>query len=291
MHSIKNNFLQVSVKEIGAELCSIKSIKSSKEYVWQANPDVWNSHAPNLFPVIGCLKDGGFLYKAKEYKCPKHGFFRNNKNVSLVEKTENSFTFRLSYSEESLKIYPFKFEISIKYILEKNQLHVEHTIQNLGDEKMLFSLGGHPGFNCPMKEDEMYSDYYLEFEIPETDQTWRVLEDGLIGKDTISVFNAPGIINLHAHLFDDDALIFKNLKSKKVSLKSRKSKQVLSMEYKDFPYLGIWAKPNTNYVCIEPWIGIADSYNSDRNFETKEGLVSISAKQSFAATYTISIEE
>jgi galactose mutarotase-like enzyme len=291
MQTIKNKFLQVSVKEIGAELCSIKSVKSSKEYVWQVNPDVWNSHAPNLFPVIGCLKDGGYIYKGKEYKCPKHGFFRNNKNVSLLEKTENSVTYRLSYSEESLKIYPFKFKINIKYILEENQLHVEHTIWNLGEEKMLFSLGGHPGFNCPMNEDEAYSDYYLEFEIPETDQSWRVQQDGLIGKDTISVFNAPGIVNLHPSLFDNDALIFKNLKSKKVSLKSRKSKQVLSMEYKDFPYLGIWAKPNANYVCIEPWIGIADSYNSDRNFETKEGLVSISAKQSFAATYTISIEE
>jgi len=291
MHSIKNNFLQVSVKEIGAELCSIKSIKSSKEYVWQANPDVWNSHAPNLFPVIGCLKDGGFLYKAKEYKCPKHGFFRNNKNVSLVEKTENSFTFRLSYSEESLKIYPFKFEFKIKYILEGSKVFVEHTIINHGDEPMLFSLGGHPGFNCPMNDDENYTDYYLEFEEPETAQTWRVLPDGLIGKETVPVFDEPKIINLNPHLFDDDALIFKNLNSSKVSLRSRKSKQVLSMSFKDFPYLGIWAKPNAEYVCIEPWIGIADSTDTDRNFETKEGLISLDVNQTTVASYVISIEE
>ncbi len=291
MYSIKNKFLQVSVKETGAELCSIKSVKSSKEYVWQVNPDVWNSHAPNLFPVIGCLKENGFLYKGREYKCPKHGFVRNNKNVRLVEKTENSLAFTLMYSEESLKIYPFKFEFNIKYILEAGKVFVEHTIINHGDGPMLFSLGGHPGFNCPMNEDETYSDYYLQFEIPETDKTWRVQQDGLIGKDTIEVFDEPGIINLHPHLFDDDALIFKNLKSKKVSLKSRKSKQVLSVEYKDFPYLGIWAKPNAEYVCIEPWIGIADSYNSDRNFETKEGLISLPEKESFTATYTISIEE
>jgi len=291
MYTIKNKFLQVSVEEVGAELCSIKSRKSDKEYVWQANPDVWNSHAPNLFPVIGCLKEDGFLYKGQEYKCPKHGFVRNNKNVALVEKTENSLTFRLMFSKQSLEIYPFKFEFNIKYILKGNKVVVEHTIVNHGNEPMLFSLGGHPGFNCPMNNDENYNDYYLEFEEHETAQTWRVQKDGLIGNETVPVFNEPKIINLHSHLFDDDALIFKNLNSKKVSLKSRKSKQVLSMNFKDFSYLGIWAKPNAEYVCIEPWIGIADSFDTDRNFETKEGLISIQAKENFLANYFIEIEE
>ena len=291
MQTIKNKFLHVSVKEIGAELCSIKSVKSNKEYVWQANPEVWNSHAPNLFPVIGCLKDGGFIFNGKKYKCPKHGFVRNNKNVKLVEKTENSLIFRLMYSDDSLKIYPFKFEFNIKYQLEKNNLNVEHTIVNRGEEPMLFSLGGHPGFNCPMNDGETYNDYYLEFEKPETAETWRVQDDGLIGKQTVPAFDESNIINLHQDLFDDDALIFKNLNSKKVSLKSRKSKQVLSMVFNDFPYLGIWAKPKAEYVCIEPWIGIADSVDSDRNFETKEGLIFLPVKESFTATYTIEIEE
>jgi galactose mutarotase-like enzyme len=291
MHTIKNKFLQVSVKETGAELCSIKSVYSGKEYVWQANPEVWSSHAPNLFPVIGCLKDGGFLYNGQEYKCPKHGFVRNNKNVKLVERTENSLTFRLMYSEDSLKIYPFKFEFNIKYSLEENKLNVEHIIVNKGDNTMLFSLGGHPGFNCPINANESYSDYFLEFQEEETAETWRVQENGLIGKETVPVFDEPKIINLHPHLFDEDALIFKNLNSKKVSLKSRKSKQVLSMIFYDFPYLGIWAKPMADYVCIEPWIGIADSVDTDRNFETKEGLVLLGSKQSTTAIYTILIEE
>lgn len=291
MYTIKNELIQVSVKETGAELCSIKWVKSQKEYVWQANPKVWSSHAPNLFPVIGCLKDGGFVYKGKEYKCPKHGFVRNNENVVLVEKGENYLTFGLKYSDESLAIYPFKFEFRIRYAIEANNVLVEHTIVNHGDERMLFSLGGHPGFNCPMNADETYSDYYLEFEKPETAESWRVQKDGLIGKETVQVFDEPKIIHLHSHLFDDDALIFKNLNSSKVCLKSQKSKQVLTVSFKDFPNLGIWAKPNAAYVCIEPWIGIADSVDADRNFETKEGLVTLAAKQSAIATYCISIDE
>ena len=114
----------------------------------------------------------------------------------------------------------------------------------------------------------------------------------IISSNLIKILlDKPKIINLHPHLFDDDALIFKNLNSTKVSLKSRKSKQILSMNFKDFPYLGIWAKPNAEYVCIEPWIGIADSYDTDRNFETKEGLISLAAKEHFIATYFIKIEE
>lgn len=290
-YSIDNHLFQVTVKETGAELCSIKSLKSHNEYVWQGTPDVWAAHAPNLFPVIGCLKGDAFVYKGQEYECPKHGFFRKNDDVSLVEKSKDSLTFGLKYSIESLKIYPFKFELRIKFTLDGNNLHIEHEVINHGEDLMLFSLGGHPAFACPLNAHEEYSDYYLEFEKEEIADTWQVQKDGLIGKETLPIFNNTSILNLHPNLFDNDALVFKNLNSSKVSLKSRKSQQVLSMEFKDFPYLGIWAKPNADFVCIEPWLGIADSVDADRNFEYKEGLVSLPAKEKFSATYIISITE
>lgn len=291
IHTIKNKYCEVSVKEVGAELCSFKSLNSNKEYIWQAAPEVWASHAPNLFPIIGCLKDDGFLYKGKEYNCPKHGFFRKNSKVTLLEKSNNSLTYILKFDDETLKIYPFKFEIQLKYILEENKLTLQHTIINHGENEMLFSLGGHPAFNCVLNEGETYKDYYLEFEKPETAETWHVLKDGLIGKETTPVFDEPNCINLHPNIFDDDALVFKNLNSSKVRLKSKKSSQILSVEFNDFPYLGIWAKPNSNYVCIEPWIGIADSVDSDRDFEKKEGLAKVQSKKSYVASYYISIEE
>ena len=291
MHTISNTVLQISVKETGAELCSMKSLSSGKEYIWDGNPDVWAAHAPNLFPIIGCLKDDVFLYKGEDYNCPKHGFVRKNKNVTLLEKSDDSLTFGLAYSDETLKVYPFRFNFHIKYILEGNKLIVEHTVVNQGDSDMLFSLGGHPAFKCPLNEDENYSDYYLEFEKPETAQTWSVEENGLIGKETTKVFDEPTIINLHPNIFDSDALVFKNLNSSRVSLKSKKSKQVLSVSFNDFPYLGIWAKSNAEFVCIEPWLGIADSFDTDRNFETKEGLIKLPPKKSFSATYSIIIDE
>ena len=289
--TIKNEDFKVSVKETGAELCSFKSLKSGKEYIWQADPDIWASHAPNLFPIIGCLKDDAFIFKEREYNCPKHGFIRNNSDVKIVDQTDNSLTFGMSYSNDTLKIYPFRFEFRIKYTLNENRLKVEHIITNHGDEEMLFSVGGHPGFTCPLNKNESYHDYYLEFDKPDVSQTWQVQMNGLIAKDTLPVFDKPGIINLYSHIFDNDALVFKDLNSRKVSLKSRKSNQVLTVGFEDFPYLGIWAKPDAPYVCIEPWLGIADSADTDRNFETKEGVLKLQPKGAFTASYFISVEE
>ncbi len=126
IHSIKNQHFEVSVQEEGAELCSFKNLETGVEYIWQADPEIWGSHAPNLFPVIGVLKAGEYHFEGKTYQMPKHGFIRYNKAVQLKERTENKLVFELMYSEESLKQYPFRFNFRISFELEKNQLRVSH---------------------------------------------------------------------------------------------------------------------------------------------------------------------
>jgi galactose mutarotase-like enzyme len=155
---------------------------------------------------------------------------------------------------------------------------------------MYFSLGGHPAFKCPVHENENYDDYILEFEHTETSKTHLInMENGLISSKTKSVFNDSNSIPLKHDLFNEDALIFKDLKSKKVTLKSNKNGDILSVSYHDFPYLGIWAKPNGNYVCIEPWLGIADSETTNQNFKEKEGILTLDANKTFKAAYNIEI--
>lgn len=291
LYSIKNEKFQVTIKKEGAELSSFKSLKKGIEYIWKGDSDIWGEQAPNLFPIVGNLKGGTFIFEGKEYACPQHGIIRYNKNISLINKTENSLTFGLKFSEESLKDYPFKFEFQIKFLLEDNKLTIKHTISNHGDEIMFFSLGGHPGFTCPIHKNETYTDYYLEFENPETAKSWQILDKGMIGKETFPAFDEPTKINLHPQIFDNDALVFKNLNSSKVSLKSKKSNQIITVEFKDFSILGIWAKPNAPYVCIEPWLGIGDSLDSNKDFKTKEGILKLEAKKDFIASYNILIQE
>jgi galactose mutarotase-like enzyme len=290
-HAIENDFLKIAVQETGAELCQIQSTVTGKDFLWDADPDVWASHAPVLFPVIGAIKDGFVKYKGKQYSVPRHGFIRNNANVKLVDQTANSLTFGLKFNEETLEIYPFQFEFLITYSLEANKLTVNHKVINHGDTEMLFSLGGHPAFKCPLHEDEAYEDYYLEFYAVENDSTWLLEKNGLVGNVTKPIFENTNILHLNKHLFDNDALIFKHLVSKQVSLRSIKSSQVITVHYDDFKYLGIWAKPGGNFVCIEPWLGIADNADSDQNFETKEGILKLGTTETFEAKFVIEVSE
>ncbi|MDT0676218.1 aldose 1-epimerase family protein [Autumnicola musiva] len=289
-YSISNEHLKISILEKGAELCSIKNLTTGKEHLWQANPEIWNSHAPNLFPIIGILKDGFFLYKGEKYEMPKHGMLRNNKNIRLKEKTNDKLVFELIYSEETLKIYPFKFDFQIIFKLKGKTLEIGHKITNLDNKTMYFSVGGHPAFNAPVNENEEYEDYYLEFDQKMNLETYLLNENGLLSNKTEKVLENSAQIQLHKHLFDRDALIFKNISSKKVSLKSKISGTILSVEYPDFKNLGIWAKPGAPYICIEPWLGIADVEGTDQNLKNKEGILSLGAGKEFEAAYKIIIE-
>lgn len=292
IHIIENNRFKISIQKKGAELCSVLSLNSEREFMWNANPNVWGSFAPVLFPIIGALKNGEFLYKEKLYTVPKHGFIRNNENLVFKHISENCIEYSLKFDEESLKSFPFKFEFFVRYILIENQITVEYEVINHdSEEEMYFSLGGHPAFKCPINEEESYDDYYLEFEEVENVSTWEVLPNGLINSTTKSLIQNSNVLPLSRTLFENDALILKDLKSKRVSLKSKKSSTSISIEYTDFNYLGIWAKPGGQFVCIEPWLGISDSNTTDKDFTKKEGIIRLEANTDFKASYSIKIEE
>lgn len=149
MYSIENNKLKVAIKKTGAELCKITSVKNNTEFMWDGNPDIWNGTAPNLFPIIGALKENSYMYENKIYTLPKHGFVRHSEDIELFEETKNSLTFKLSYNDGLLKIYPFKFEFYITFKLIDNTLEISHTVKNTDDMAMYFSVGGHPHLNVP----------------------------------------------------------------------------------------------------------------------------------------------
>ena len=290
MYTLENRKLKIGIKKIGAELYQISSINNRNEFMWDANPAIWANHAPNLFPIIGALKEDSYRFENKKYTMTKHGFIRNNKDIALHEKTNDSLTFKLSQNESTLKSYPFKFEFYITYKLTDNKIDIIHTIKNCDKQSLYFSLGGHPAFKCPVYNDENYDDYFIEFEHEENSVRHLInMETGLISSKTKPVFNNSNKIPLTHDLFNEDALIFKDLKSRKVTLKSDTYGAILSISYKEFPYLGIWAKPNGNYVCIEPWLGIADYEDTNQELKTKEGILSLEANKSFTASYTIEI--
>lgn len=292
MYTLKNDLLLINIKSIGAELCAINSTKNDINFMWHADSNIWGSHAPNLFPIIGCMKDDSYTYNGETYPMTKHGFVRNNDTLKVKKQTDTEITFVLSSSSETLKMFPFYFEFKIGYTLKNNILTINHSVKNKGKKTMYFSLGGHPAFTCPLYKNEDYTDYQLKFEKAENSESYLLdMNTGLVTTKTKPVFDTNTTINLHGDLFNEDALIFKDLKSRKVTLEHKNKGGILSVNFDDFPYLGIWAKPNAPYVCIEPWLGIADSESTNQMIEEKEGIIHLDANSVFNASYSIEIDK
>ena len=288
MHTIENKFLRISIHEKGAELTSVYSKPLKLEYMWNGDPAFWAKQSPVLFPIVGGLKNNTYFYHNRAYELPRHGFARE-KVFSIIRQSPNEITFLLRSDEETRQVYPFEFEFAIGYSLHESTLSVKYQIRNVGSEEMYFSVGGHPAFKVPLLENTKYDDYYLEFNKAETSPRWAVSHDGLIEEEPIPVFKNDSIIPLHKELFMHDALVFKDLVSNKVSLKSNKHDRGIDFDFDGFPYLGIWAAKNADFVCIEPWCGIADSISTDQQLKNKEGIKKLSEWEDFNREWRVTV--
>jgi len=180
----------------------------------------------------------------------------------------------LKWDEKTLEVYPFKFSLTVSYILDGNTLITKYAAENLGNEAMWFSIGGHPAINCPLNPGLRFEDYYLEFDKNETAGVYR-LEGGLLADRPRPFFDGGKTIRLEHGLFTEDALIFKNLNSTSVTLRSDKSPERAVMDFKGFPFFGVWTKPGAPYICLEPWLGIDESHGFSGGLTEKEGIQSV----------------
>lgn len=270
---LENDKLKVTIKLKGAELSSVIDKQSGIEYMWQGNPDIWAYHAPNLFPVVGGLKENKIKIDGKEYNLNRHGFARTS-NFRRIEATPNQTVLSLDYDDETLKIYPYKFEFEITYRLHGNQVQVTYKVVNKEDKKIYFSVGAHPGFNVPLEAGEVYEDYYIEFEKEENLVASSLSDKGLFNGSHKEVLKGTKL-SLRPNLFDADALVFKKINSRSVTLKNNNGTQAVKLDFPKFKELGIWAKPGAPFVCIEPWLGYADSEIGQQDISEKPGIQSL----------------
>ncbi|MDC0933243.1 aldose 1-epimerase family protein [Arcobacteraceae bacterium] len=289
IHSIENDFIKVQVKEFGAELCSIQKKNDTVEYLWQADKNYWNRHSPILFPIVGKLLDDEYIYNNKTYKMTQHGFARDQL-FKLHSKKDDEIVFSLNETTETLKIYPFKFELLISYRLLKNTLEIGYKVVNHTLDKMFFSIGAHPAFNWPLSNQEDKENYYLEFTDTKELERLPLTPLGISSnKEIISLVNNR--LSLNETMFIDDALVIENLNNKSIVLKSTENKRKIEVSFENFPFVGIWSKPQGSpFVCIEPWCGIADGIEHDKNFEDKKGIITLEKDGIFQSNYQISIE-
>jgi galactose mutarotase-like enzyme len=284
-HKIAGAGFHAEIRMRGAELCSLKD-GQGREYLWQAGP-AWQRHAPNLFPIVGRLKDDKLRHAGKEYRLTQHGFARDRDFV-WEERAPDRCRLSLQEDTDTLASYPFAFRFEVLFCAENDGLSVRYKVTNPGKGTLPVSLGAHPAFLWPLAEGIRRESHSLTFSQAEEGMVRR-LSGGLLHS---GFFESPvegNILNLNEELFTADALIFEKPASRSVRY-SAPDTPVIEVSWDDgFRELGLWTKPGAGFLCIEPWHGIASPADFDGEFTGKPGLLLIPSGESRSASWQVRI--
>lgn len=280
--TISNSKLSAQIYCKGAELFSLKSLDNNQEYMWEGNPKFWEKHSPVLFPIVGTLKNNSYTYNDKHFQLLRHGLARNL-NFSLIHAADNQAIFSLQSSEETKKAYPFEFELQITYTLLDSKLELNYTIINNDKVAIPFSIGAHPAFALPNN----FESYSLEFNQQETLNCFT-LENDLVSDNSFEIALENKKLQLDYSIFENDALIFKTLQSRAITILENK-KPLLKVAFNDFKNLGIWTKVGASFICIEPWLGYSDAVHATGNLLEKEGIQLVAVNERFECGFSVEI--
>lgn len=287
MEQIKNDKLTLNVSEHGAEMQSIKDAKG-EEYLWDGDPAYWNRHSPILFPIVCGLWKDTYRIEGKEYKLSRHGFARDT-DFKLISKADDRITFALSDSEETLKDYPYHFNLGITYRLEGNKIHVIWHVENTDNKTIYFQIGGHPAFRVPGAEKGKHLEGTLRFDNTAPERLYGNV-GGCIVEGYHKVDTDNGIWHFTEETFADDAVIFDRSQLRHIELLDQEGKPHVTLDIKT-PAVGIWSPTGKHapFVCIEPWYGIHDWANYTGEFKDKYLMNQLLPGSSFMSEYTITI--
>lgn len=290
MMVLQNEQIKIKVQPIGAELQELTHLPTGINYLWTGDPAYWGKFSPVLFPIVGSLKENTYRYNGKAYSLSRHGFARE-KTFECIDQSEQSISFLLTDDASTRAVYPFAFNLVIRYALDGNRLSCSYLVSNTDSKPILFSLGAHPAFAVPLPVPGVsttYTDYYLEFD-HSAELNRYSLHNGLIKTETQTVPLNNKQLHLDPALFTADAIVLKHIPDSSIRLACRKHSHGLDFSFRDFPYFGIWAASNAPFVCLEPWCGIADSVDHQQNLEEKEGIIQLEPGQLFERSWVVSL--
>lgn len=285
-HTLRNSTYELQVSEHGAEIRSLK--KHGKELMWQADPRFWGRTSPILFPVVGNFYGKEFRYEGRTYKMSQHGFARD-RDFELINASEKELLFELKSDEDTLAAYPFEFVLQIGYQLNENGVTISWTVKNPAEKELLFSIGGHPAFNCDLGNSKLA---FFKDGAPVSGN----LKSGVLANDgsgcvcdRIDEYALEnGQLRLSKELFDIDTIILEDRQVDEVALLTLDNEEQVRVRF-DSPIVGIWspAGQNAPFVCIEPWYGRCDRAGFNKELSEREHGNRLNPGEIFEVSYTI----
>lgn len=285
---LRSDDLTAEVDPRGAQLSVLKDRKG-RDLLWDGDPAIWAGRAPILFPIVGELANGTYRLGGMPYHLSRHGFARHSA-FHTVASSAGTAVLRLTADAATLPLYPFRFELDIEFALQGPTLTVTAWVRNLGDEPLPASFGYHPAFRWPLPYGADRSSHVIEFATEEPDPVRRLDDKGLLSPELHPTPVVGRRLVLDDALFRHDALIFDAVRSRSVTYGAAQGPRI-RLNFADAPYLGVWSKPQANFICIEPWHGIADPPGYTGDFADKPGVFQVAAGTRAAITMAITLQE
>jgi len=223
---------------------------------------------PILFPISGQLDNGEYEWNDKVYKMKNHGVARNHPWEVIdtdLNETKATVTLRLVSNEETMREYPFQFEVIFSYTITKNELSIDQVYRNASDESMPIYAGFHPYFKTSSK-----------------DLTYQTDAKSYLDYNTMEV-------NSFNHSLDltnkKESLVLLDSREKQISFELPELKKNVTMRYGDeFKYIVLWTEAEQEFICVEPWMAMTDELNR------KEELVMVEPGKSLHTSLVISVK-
>lgn len=289
MVELKNDKLSILIAEKGAELQSIKDA-SGKEYLWQADPKYWPRHSPILFPLVCSVNNNTYRVDGQEYHLPRHGFARDAE-FKLIAQTDRKVTLALESSDETRKVYPYDFTLSISYVLDDNQIGVIWHVYNTDSREIHFQIGGHPAFCVPGMKDGESQYGRIRLDNAEPMDALHSYGDGSHEMDEVPFVEAEnGIMEFTDNTWRNDSIKIHKSQLHKAELLGRDGEPEVTVSFQT-PVVAFWSPygKQAPFVCIEPWYGIGDPRGFDGEFRDKPLMNHLQPGASFMSKYDITI--
>ncbi len=286
--SLSSAALSAQIDPLGAQL-SVLQDSAGRDLLWNGEPAFWTGRAPILFPIVGALAGGSYRVGQRAYQLPRHGFARGN-GFETLQSSASSARFGLKANANTRQVYPFEFELEVRFEVAGPTLTVTSLVRNAGATPLWASLGYHPGFRWPLPYGRPRGAHGIEFENQEAPYVRQLDSNGLLTPEHHPTPVVGRRLALSDSLFANDALIFEQVRSRSVRYGASDG-PCIEIAFDDVTHLGIWTKPGAPFVCIEPWHGVADPQGFVGDFRDKPGTFSVAAGAERALRMSITLRE
>ena len=287
---LKNEFLEITIKTLGAELMSVKNLSDGVEYIWQGDAKYWEDRSPVCFPVCSSFFEGKYTYDGNIYEMGLHGFAQHTE-FEVLSASDSELVLKIESTDATRKQYPFDFEFTLTYTLDGRELICRADIKNKSSKIIPVTFGAHPGFNTPFTAGACeFEDFYLEFSKPCKPYHEPIDKATyfLTGEKLPLCLEKDKILRLRHDLFIPDG-IFCEQTDKEVTLKSDKDPRSVTVKFDDMDYFGIWQEygKDTPFLCIEPWCAPPDNHGIPQDLNDRKALFKLAPEEEKKVSYSI----